>query len=482
MSQAAAPARRSASQRLASYVGADALRKSVDIHRARQRRLAAAGGAESSGGGGGDGADPEDEEAANEHRSLASVPLSVSPARLVVLLGRGIAWYFRFFRFVWAANAALTLIGLLVTVPHLVEWSERAPAGRDGFPSALYLSSFSPNLRGLWTFGAVLSVLLTFSLGPAYREVVRRHEQGRRDGSSEYVEDPFEGQYRVETDECVDRIEYETTPPHAERVLRRLVSFGVLCAVVVLQAVLNYYLQRALRARGGNDGSRSAIVLSFVIVGVNMGCSVVTRSLTGFERHLYWSDYRRADVLKIFVFKVANVLTLFFVKSYEVLHNSDSLCPLFLMADQAFWLIIVDVTVTNLQEVAVPALLALARRRQAETSEQSNDAHRPEFNLADEYLELVYRQLIVGLGMLVMPLLPAVALAGNVAEYWLDKYRLLRVSARPKRTDATFAGVIAFFFFVCGAAVLLSYPNGAVWVLSGTAGLDDAARGCAIFR
>ena len=48
-------------------------------------------------------------------------------------------------------------------------------------------------------------------------------------------------------------------------------------------------------------------------------------------------------------------------------------------------------------------------------------------------LYIALRQFIVGLGLLVFPTLPALALVASVFEYWVDKYRMLRVCQKPKR-------------------------------------------------
>mmetsp|Transcript_6490 Transcript_6490/g.9986 ORF Transcript_6490/g.9986 Transcript_6490/m.9986 type:complete len:118 (-) Transcript_6490:378-731(-) len=87
------------------------------------------------------------------------------------------------------------------------------------------------------------------------------------------------------------------------------------------------------------------------------------------------------------------------------------------------------------------------------------------------YVELVYRQFLLGLGFLVMPMIVVFGFAANVIEYWLDKYRMLRMCHKPQTTASTYRGVLAFYFFLSALFIFLSYPNGAVFILNGSFGL-----------
>jgi hypothetical protein len=62
----------------------------------------------------------------------------------------------------------------------------------------------------------------------------------------------------------------------------------------------------------------------------------------------------------------------------------------------------------------------------------SNDSVRPEFDLAEEYLELIYRQFIIYLAFAIVPLVPVLGLLANIVEYRVDKYRLLRICQQPR--------------------------------------------------
>jgi len=315
-----------------------------------------------------------------------------------------------------------------------------------------------------------LCSFFSFSIGPIYRFIVDRKRAAKKK-DEDYVEDPFEGQYSVATDDCVDKIDYGTQIPTAnERFYRRLISVLVFVSVLVLQGVINYYAQKATKSLG--DGI-IALVLSSIIRVVNFAWSVICRKLTEFEKHLYYSDHRRWDCFKMFVFKVLNVLVLFYVKRLEILNSNDD-CPLRSMANQFAILILFDISVTQIFEIGIPYIQAKWLNPQKENSgDKSYEDSKPQFILSDEYVEIVYRQFLVGLGFFVFPLLPLLALLGSLIEYWADKFRLLRVAGKPKRTNQTYKNVLTFFFFFSGLGLLLGYPNGAIWILSGSAGLEE---------
>jgi nitrate reductase NapE component len=101
--------------------------------------------------------------------------------------------------------------------------------------------------------------------------------------------------------------------------------------------------------------------------------------------------------------------------------------------------------------------------------EGSNDSVRPEFDLAREYLEVLYRQFIVYLAFSIFPLVAVLGLICNIFEYKLDKYRLLRICQHPRGLQGSMRKFLVFFLFTIAVVALVGPPFGAVWVLTGSA-------------
>jgi Calcium-activated chloride channel len=418
--------------------------------------------------------DIEDEEAAREHRGLAEVSLCASAQELILITGRGIIAYFGFISFMVKLNLLLSLIALISLIPHFAD----ASAGDvdSSFPDVLYLSSYAAKNYGAWVASSVLSILVIVLTGPVYRYLLKRQLTARERGADNYIEDPFEGQYSVDTQECVDKIDYDGSPPsYNNRVFRRTVSILIFISVLVLQGVINYYLQQSLR---DSSSATAAVVISGVIMALNVTWRYLCKYLSRFELHLYRSELRRWDVVKLFLFKISNVMALYIAKHREIADNTNE-CALRIMADQFLILLVLDLTVMNLVEIAGPIMYSFVCQKRAESGSHGTNNYKPAFDLTDEYVELLYRQFIVGLGLFVVPILPLVACVGNMAEYWLDRYRMMRIAATPKRTNNTHSSLLVFFFFISGVCIAFMYPNGAIFVLRGKP--DLRADQCRVF-
>jgi hypothetical protein len=318
--------------------------------------------------------------------------------------------------------------------------------------------------------------------GPAYKcyvnRVQRNERRAREEGDDDVVEDPWEGQYSVDTGECVDLIEYKDkqgsllpSPTRSEMKFRRAVSASVFIMIIALQGVINYYAESLLTGIGDTTTST---IMALVVKLVNAIWKKVCRYLTKYERHKFWSDFRRWDCLKVFTFKICNVTVLYFVKRNAILQDDSGVCALRAMASQFFMLVVMDITVNAVMEVLVPWYFARQAEAKAIKDNQSaDDDLKPGFDLADEYTEVAYRQYVVGVGIFVCPFLPVLSLIATALEFWLDRYRLLRICRKPKKIQTTFKNVLLFFYFLMSIFVLVGYPNGAVWILNGSAGLAD---------
>jgi hypothetical protein len=247
----------------------------------------------------------------------------------------------------------------------------------------------------------------------------------------------------------------------------------VFVGVLVIQGIINYYAHQSLK---GLQNGVVALIMSGILTLINMAWRILCRKMTVFEKHLYWSEYRKWDCFKTFVFKIFNVMVLYAVKVQTVDTNE---CTLESMGNQFTILILMDITFNSILEIFMPFVRSKLSSKTAQQSESSNDASRPEFILSDEYVEVMYRQFIVGLGLLVVPMLPLLALIANLIEYWLDKIRMLRIAQKPKRTHNSFKSVLVFFFALIGLAITCAYPNGAVWILNGE--YKAVGAGCGVY-
>lgn len=417
--------------------------------------------------------DAEALEAENEWADMHDTPLCIPNEDLTIKLGRGFARYFTFIRAMIVFNIVLTLISLISVIPHIIEGLDREATEQQlGFPQVLYLSSYSEKNFGVWIASNVLALIAMLLLGPLYRMYVVHLQSRDRDG---YVEDPFQGNYNIEAADCVDKIEYKGAngffqengrPKH--RSLRLTISLTLFIGILAGQGFLIAWLQGLLDGEGNET---TALILATVIKLVAIVFKFVCQKLTTIEGHAYISQFRQWECFKVFVFKVANVCVLYYVTRRTQFEGDG--CLLEAMSYQFFYLLLMDIAINGALGVAFPIVMNKIKAKNAETSEQGNAASLPQFILSDDYTEAAYKQFIVCLGFWVSPLLPAVGIIGFLIEYWLDKYRLLKLTQKPQRTGASFKEVLAFFMFFNFLVCFLTYPNGAVWIMAGSGGLAD---------
>jgi len=215
-------------------------------------------------------------------------------------------------------------------------------------------------------------------------------------------------------------------------------------------------------------------------------CVVLTRM----ERHRTWSTFRSHNTLKFFLFKMLNVLIMYAsrvlvprfcphipkVQKYCIVSNPDgsnseltSACDFSSVGQQFFFILLLDLTVQNFWEVFSAWGKAKCNAQKGMMGEGSNDSVRPEFDVAEEYLEVLYRQFIVYLAFSIFPVVAVFGIVCNIVEYKVDKYILLRICQHPRGLQGSMKNFLTFFLLTTAGVALVSPPFGAAWVLSGTA-------------
>jgi hypothetical protein len=97
----------------------------------------------------------------------------------------------------------------------------------------------------------------------------------------------------------------------------------------------------------------------------------------------------------------------------------------------------------------------------------SDDDLRPDFDVGEEYIELIYRQHIIYSGMPAFPGIPFIALVTNVLNLALDKSRLLKLCKRPPKTMGSLKTPISFFMLLSALLCLINFGGGNVYTMIG---------------
>ncbi len=375
--------------------------------------------------------------------------------------GNGIYIYFKYLWYLFLFNVVLS-------VPALITFIGAAASGLDDSTYSglglLVIASFPSEVKGLWYAMTSIGALLALASPFVYRWYQARIEAAWR--GADRIEETVEGE---------DIIEENRDATSGERRTRRTVSMLVFTVILVGQGILTYYLQLALVSAGS---AVVALALSGMLAILNMVWKKISKFLTKYETHRTKREYTEWDTSKVFILKIGSVLSLYVTKSLLGADRADSSdctaadvdcgCPLEDQGQQFFYLIITEIVVGNLVELGIPILRVWFRSRKALTSGGGDEDLKENFDLADEFTELFYRQFIILLGMVVFPLMALLGAVSLALEMALDKFRLLYFCKKPLvKPDPVRSRLILGCQLAVSVIVLLSYPNGVVFIFSG---------------
>ncbi len=420
-----------------------------------------------------------DEEAAMNEHAWGDVSLCTTPEGMLDHgLGKGVMWYFKFCLTIIKLNVVLTVCASISLFSSLGAGPkyEGAPVK---FPGVFYLSTYDKSVYPAYVISVTLMLICVFGFGPYYRWYVvdwNKKQRELRDRAAaegrdvKYVEDMYDGQYgRAVYDyvdeDAVDLIHYEGFKlKTAYSRLGVAFSYFTMAVILTLSGVITFYMQRATRKSGG-EGAAAAVIAIFV-AAMGLAWEKICDKLTQLEYLAYWSLYWKSSCVKVLLFKILNIVTVFLVKRIEFQGDSgeEGQCQLRDLGNQFLFLMLFN----TLASVGITVLV-----KYAPEEEERTEFGFKEFIVSTEYVELVYRQFIIGLGFNVVPMISLFGLCANTMEYWLDKYRMLRICNKPQATSSTFSGVLAFYSFLSAIFVMFSFPNGSIFILAGSFGLKD---------
>jgi len=228
--------------------------------------------------------------------------------------------------------------------------------------------------------------------------------------------------------------------------------------------------------------SQSLIVgAALLVVVVNAVLKAVLTAITKFERHANRSDETASLAFKIFVAQFVNTALIVLLVNaqfafIESLGLSDGLFGLFAGGFSSFvpqWYsaVGVGVCITMLSNVIVPHVSAITAvvlrpfkfccKRPIDDEDMADLYALPQFDASSKYpiiLNVVFVTMLYATGM---PILYPIAAVFMLATYWIDRFCLMRCTARPAFEDAEVARQIGRLLPV---AVFLHLAFG-IWML-----------------
>mmetsp|Transcript_47555 Transcript_47555/g.116536 ORF Transcript_47555/g.116536 Transcript_47555/m.116536 type:complete len:654 (+) Transcript_47555:52-2013(+) len=381
--------------------------------------------------------------------------------------------------------------GGYVLPSHLVAALTREdPFQNPGFElNELYIAQYNEKHRLPWIITMSFCVLLTHLFGLCFWGFVqfklRRGGFQTKSANSVDHDNPF----------AFSGLE-NAHVPGADRVtafartVRIFISYSIFIALVLISFAIVFGLEWANKADHiENENAVRLPLINFrlldlaitlTITLINMFFSQISSRLTHFEKHKLWADHRRHHTMKLYSFKILNVSSMYFAIGAVPIKSA---CPYNDTGRKFLLLMFTDLIVQNSLELFMPFFRTkiLARYIKRMRGKGSDEDDRPNFDIAEEFLELFYRQYVIYLGMSLFPLMPLFGAAVNFIEYPLDKFRMTKVCQKPKRLDITMKSFLAILLTITAVLALAMPPIGTGWVLAGIAPFQSAPDACPVF-
>lgn len=331
----------------------------------------------------------------------------------------------------------------------------------------LYSSNYSSKIIWVWRGTNVAAIMITVAFGPMYWIITQRSFLKR-----ELLD--YEETFLQMDDDAIPENKNVT---RLKKFFRFCGSYGIFLSLLIIQLVVvagltflqNFtaiYKVFKISSSGGTSIVTNELILTPISIGIsciiglmNYIWNQLCYSLTQFELHGTWSAFRSHNTFKLLFFKLISLLIMGLAKGFFAIP-----CILTVLGNQYIVQILLDVLVFNAIELFFPWLIFKLRRNKGN---KSDEEMRPDFDVAEEYLELIYRQYTIYCGMAAIPILPLIATAATILELYLDKFRLLKICKKPPRTSSSIKSVVAFFLMFSSMLSVVNWGGGSVYSLIG---------------
>lgn len=143
-------------------------------------------------------------------------------------------------------------------------------------------------------------------------------------------------------------------------------------------------------------------------------------------------------------------------------------CEIGNLGNQFVSLLIADLVLGNFIRLAWPLIgWKLYNCCTGKKASRESESGRIEFDIAINYLDLLYRQFVVYLGTPFVPFLPLLGIGVNLIQIPVDKWRLLKWCRTPPHLSGSMKHFLVFFLLISALLSIAVFPYGTGWVLSG---------------
>lgn len=267
-----------------------------------------------------------------------------------------------------------------------------------------------------------------------------------------------------------------------------LVSAFTVTGCVAFSGTIFYALLEAERYVTLTYGSDN-IVLFNITAGMLMGIPVslsfvlcntiwdfVSFQLTQMENNKTWFRFRVSHGVKLILYKIATG-TIMYVLIAKVLPEPPSSCLLESAGNNFLITVVIDILlITIFVQVFLPMIVRAFKVRVLKKATE-----KPDFDIAEQLLLVLYRQFIINIAVIVVPPIGILGVIATIVQYIMDKYKMIRVCQAPPHYIEEKPGIFLFMVgWLVSAATFLTYPNGTLWMLFIPQYLPNGYQNCSI--
>lgn len=370
--------------------------------------------------------------------------------------GPGIRLYFSFLKFIVGFNGILALCGLISWVFFL--HSKTTPFSLGDFFVFNYVR---PQSDTYWFWTNVIAFFSWFVLGPAYMIYEKK-----RSAPHPLV--------FLESSSSSSHPESDIIHANTNKETNYFLSICLTLTCFSLTNVLVYgliYAQQQIALQppafesfhGISPSVLMSLVVTLALTLCNSFWNRVSFHVTHLEANKTWGRFKISQAAKLIGVKMGTT-TIMFVLIAIMLGDENDGC--LMGATNFFFNVIIDTFVMTIGfQIIVPSCFRTSK---------------PEFNIANQLLGVVFRQFMVYIGLFVFPLMGVLGLVSSIIDYHADKFRLLHICRDPHFVTENPGYFLLAFMTLAGLCAMVTYPNGGLWMLFIPQYLPPSYQNCSI--
>eukprot|EP01061_Rhynchopus_euleeides_P007790 TRINITY_DN16840_c0_g1_i1.p1 TRINITY_DN16840_c0_g1~~TRINITY_DN16840_c0_g1_i1.p1 ORF type:complete len:552 (+),score=235.34 TRINITY_DN16840_c0_g1_i1:70-1656(+) len=420
------------------------------------------------------------------NRGQAKSVCDTSLDELIHLYGFGFFVYFDVLRM---AMAFTVLVFCLQIIPYAWYLDDEQPGFDEHHPfnrsyADLFISDYSKSQENPW-YGVNIATIVIAALFPVavwfridYRrgKCVKHQQILERDRRLERLAQDRIMRYR-EIDKGEGRKIAVEDPTEewslCSKVLRIIIAFAAFAGMVGITVIFSYYGTR----QEDEESSNTTFALSIAILVQILNSAYFTVGyMTTFAMPVQtWTGFSQIYAAKLILFRVSQNIAVFAAKRYK------TVCAYYTIGEQFFFILLIDLTLGNVLEVIGPWFVSKAKFFLHQHTSLLVGSTKmdldPQFHISVEYLELFGRMYVLLMAVIVFPFASVLTILGLAIDYWLDKWRLMRLAAvQQSRLEGKQKSNVAGMLFLAALFAFLTPVAGTLWVLIGVTA--DACTEC----